>query len=371
MTCTDKDKFLVLYSVLRLQHLSGKVLIFVNSVERCYKVRLFLEQFSIKAAVLNAELPQNSRLHILDQFNRGVCDVVVATDDAMEALDDEEDDEEGGDMDEDISGDEKDDDQDAGSQQEEEELSEEEEEEEMEDEDRANEKADGKRKRKGEHGAGKRQRTDAEYGVSRGIDFKDVAAVVNMDFPARYANYVHRVGRTARGTNSGVAFSLVDSMDEEEETALENVIKRQADAGRQVAEYHVRSEEFTAFRYRVEDVLSNCTRLAVNEARQSELRREILNSEKLKAHFEDNPKDKDALRHDKPADARKIQPHLAIVPRYLLPKDANHDLRLKRMRQRARGKGKGQKGLKGGKGKGGKGTGRGSKVNPLKSFKAK
>merc|ERR1711871_1301867 len=98
----------------------GKVLIFVQSVDMCYKVKMFLEQFSIKAAVLNAELPQNSRLHILDQFNRGVCDIVVATDSAMEALEDDEDeDEEGADGDEkplvehsfsdeeDISGDEK------------------------------------------------------------------------------------------------------------------------------------------------------------------------------------------------------------------------------------------------------------------------
>ena len=62
MCCSAKDKFLVLYGVLRLKHIMGKVLIFVQSVDMCYKVKMFLEQFSIKAAVLNAELPQNSRL---------------------------------------------------------------------------------------------------------------------------------------------------------------------------------------------------------------------------------------------------------------------------------------------------------------------
>jgi superfamily II DNA/RNA helicase len=45
---------------------------------------------------------------------------------------------------------------------------------------------------------------------------KDVKAVINMDFPPRYANYVHRVGRTARGDKSGVSFSLVDSQSDAE-----------------------------------------------------------------------------------------------------------------------------------------------------------
>ena len=38
----------------------------------CYRLKLFLEKFSIKSAVLNAELPANSRLHCLQQFNK-VC----------------------------------------------------------------------------------------------------------------------------------------------------------------------------------------------------------------------------------------------------------------------------------------------------------
>ncbi len=55
-------------------------LFFVNSVERCFRLKLFLEQFSISSAVLNAELPANSRYHILQQFNRGVFDYLIATD---------------------------------------------------------------------------------------------------------------------------------------------------------------------------------------------------------------------------------------------------------------------------------------------------
>ena len=60
----------------------GKAIIFVNSIERCYRVKLFLEQFTLNTCVLNAELPQNTRYHIVQEFNRGVYDYIVATDDA-------------------------------------------------------------------------------------------------------------------------------------------------------------------------------------------------------------------------------------------------------------------------------------------------
>jgi ATP-dependent RNA helicase DDX56/DBP9 len=50
--------------------LQGKGLIFVNDVNKCYKLKLFLQQFFISAAVLNSEVPLNSRTHMLEEFNR-------------------------------------------------------------------------------------------------------------------------------------------------------------------------------------------------------------------------------------------------------------------------------------------------------------
>jgi ATP-dependent RNA helicase DDX56/DBP9 len=50
--------------------LEGKGLFFVNSLDACYRLKLFLEQFSIRSAVLNAELPLNSRLHTIQEYNR-------------------------------------------------------------------------------------------------------------------------------------------------------------------------------------------------------------------------------------------------------------------------------------------------------------
>ena len=60
-SCSEADKFLLTYVILKLKLVKGKCIIFVNDVDRCYRLKLFLEQFSIKSCVLNSELPLNSR----------------------------------------------------------------------------------------------------------------------------------------------------------------------------------------------------------------------------------------------------------------------------------------------------------------------
>lgn len=46
--------------------------------------------------------------------------------------------------------------------------------------------------------------------VARGIDIVDIESVVNFDLPRDHEDYVHRIGRTARGADSeGQAFTLV------------------------------------------------------------------------------------------------------------------------------------------------------------------
>lgn len=58
---TEEDKFLLLFALLKLALIRGKALLFVNTLERSYRLRLFLEQFSIPTCVLNGELPLRSR----------------------------------------------------------------------------------------------------------------------------------------------------------------------------------------------------------------------------------------------------------------------------------------------------------------------
>ena len=82
---SEQDKPLLLYSLLRLHIIKGKVIIFVNSLElyilfiylfihsfihRGYYLYIFLSRFSMKAVVLNNELPMLSRNNIIYQFNR-------------------------------------------------------------------------------------------------------------------------------------------------------------------------------------------------------------------------------------------------------------------------------------------------------------
>ncbi|KAK5015315.1 ATP-dependent DNA/RNA helicase [Cryomyces antarcticus] len=78
-------------------------------------------------------------------------------------------------------------------------------------------------------------------------------------------------------------------------------------------------KKLDGFRYRMGDALRAVTRIAVREARTRELRQELLKSEKLKRHFEENPADLHHLRHDGELRAARVQPHLKHVPEYLLP----------------------------------------------------
>ena len=60
-----RSKLLQTMVLLRLGLVRKKVLLFVNSINEGFRLRLFLEAFGIRSAVLNAELPLNSRHHIL------------------------------------------------------------------------------------------------------------------------------------------------------------------------------------------------------------------------------------------------------------------------------------------------------------------
>lgn len=62
--------------------------------------------------------------------------------------------------------------------------------------------------------------------VSRGIDVDDVPLVINYDVPHDPEDYVHRIGRTARAANSGVAVTLVSPDDGHYWTKIEKFLHR-------------------------------------------------------------------------------------------------------------------------------------------------
>ncbi|KAK9280259.1 hypothetical protein L1049_013947 [Liquidambar formosana] len=83
ISCSARDKLLYILALLKLELVQKKVLIFTNTIDMGFRLKLFLEKFGIRSAVLNAELPQNSRLHILEDFNAGLFDYLIATDDSQ------------------------------------------------------------------------------------------------------------------------------------------------------------------------------------------------------------------------------------------------------------------------------------------------
>lgn len=274
LSAQEDDKAAILYALLKLHLVRGKTIIFVNNVDRCYKLKLFLEQFSIPTVVLNSELPAVSRCHSVNQFNQGIYDIIIASDEAT--LDEPE------------------------------------------------EAGPSKRKKKKTDGDAEKQtskrKKDKESGVSRGIDFQFVSNVINFDFPPDINSYVHRVGRTARGKNKGTALSFVSLREQPLLDKVEEHLKDEHGQEDKVLKaYQFKLEEVEAFRYRARDAWRAVTRIAVREARLKEIRQEIFNSNALKSYFDDNPRDLTSLRHDKALHTVKVQSHLADVPEYIVP----------------------------------------------------
>ncbi|NXX74790.1 DDX56 helicase, partial [Urocolius indicus] len=259
---TEEDKFLVLCALLKLQLLQGRALLFVGTITRCYRLKLFLEQFGIAACALNSELPARSRCHVITQFNRGIYDYIVATDEEVPAV--------------------------------------------------PIQQPPSKKRKLGAHSKGK----DPEYGVARGIDFQNVAAVLNFDVPPTVESYIHRVGRTARADNPGTALTLALPEEHEALARIEDALAAE-NGGSMLQPYSFSMEQIEALRYRCRDAMRSVTKQAVKEARLREIKEELLNSEKLKAYFEDNPRDLHVLRHDKPLHPAIVKPHLRNVPDYL------------------------------------------------------
>jgi len=61
---------------------------------------------------------------------------------------------------------------------------------------------------------------------ARGIDIPNVGYVVNYDLPEQAENYVHRIGRTGRGTSRGYAISFCSPNEKELLTAIESYITK-------------------------------------------------------------------------------------------------------------------------------------------------
>ncbi len=62
--------------------------------------------------------------------------------------------------------------------------------------------------------------------VARGIDIDDIRSIINFDVPRDCEDYVHRVGRTARANNDGVAITLVSKQEQTAFKAIETFLNK-------------------------------------------------------------------------------------------------------------------------------------------------
>ena len=61
--------------------------------------------------------------------------------------------------------------------------------------------------------------------MARGIDVSGVSHVINFDVPTVYEDYVHRIGRTGRAWNEGIAITFVTKADEYHLAKIEKKIR--------------------------------------------------------------------------------------------------------------------------------------------------
>ncbi len=62
--------------------------------------------------------------------------------------------------------------------------------------------------------------------VARGIDIDDIRLVINYDVPHDNEDYVHRIGRTARANNDGVAITLISEKEQGKFMGIEKFLEK-------------------------------------------------------------------------------------------------------------------------------------------------
>lgn len=304
---TTEKKYMLIYALVKLQILRGYIVIFVNSVTTAYKLKLFLYRFGQKAFLYNPELPVSTRQAVIEGYNLGAEYVLIAVDDSIRdsAKDDTKSDTKDGTKASDNKETEGVQEADSSSM--------------------ATKAAEHDPSTPAEKQASAPS-APKEAGIFRGLDFTRVDVVLNFDCPVSSINYIHRIGRTARGANPcGHAITIIHEDSKDNRDVVLDVLRAQREEfGKELlAPFQFNIQALESFRYRVVDVLHGLTPSAIKEYRLSEIKAEILASDSLRKYFSQQSKDMALIKRIKTNPLierqRQMTMHLKFVPSYLLP----------------------------------------------------
>lgn len=71
------DKFILLFSFIKLAIVQGKTVVLCNDIIQAYRIKLFLNRFSLKAFVVAPDMPKNQVGSIIHFFHIGQFDILV------------------------------------------------------------------------------------------------------------------------------------------------------------------------------------------------------------------------------------------------------------------------------------------------------
>ena len=184
------------------------------------------------------------------------------------------------------------------------------------------------------------------FSISRGIDFTKVSAVINYDIPPSKEEYIHRIGRTARSNQIGIAITLLSNFKREEveesekEPKIENgeeeikerkkkmkhtnlvwlsILRYLEENKIEMTEYNLDLENIESFRYRIVGIESEM-KSKIKSVQLLSISNEIKNSNKIKNKWDS----KKTLQHDF---LKKSNDEL--LPSYLTPKNEQINEKLK------------------------------------------
>lgn len=72
------EKFIILFTFLKLGLLEGKTVIYTNDLIQAYRIKLFLSRFALKSFVLSPELPKNQFKSLIHFFHIGQFSILIA-----------------------------------------------------------------------------------------------------------------------------------------------------------------------------------------------------------------------------------------------------------------------------------------------------